>query len=119
MALKILHTADWHLGRSFPLFAEEDQPKLTRARIEAVDKRSRVGRELRGERRVMRGRPFMSRFPRNLVARVAAAVRAPAVDRPAGVSAARQSRSAVAHLGVGAGSSLPAWPALVGTCGGS
>ena len=38
MALKILHTADWHLGRSFPFFAEQDQPKLTRARIEAVDK---------------------------------------------------------------------------------
>ena len=38
VALKILHTADWHLGRSFPFFTEEDQPKLTRARIEAVDK---------------------------------------------------------------------------------
>ena len=38
MALKILHTADWHLGRSFPAFSEEDQKKLTRARIEAVDK---------------------------------------------------------------------------------
>jgi len=38
VALKILHTADWHLGRSFPSFREEDQPKLTRARIEAVDK---------------------------------------------------------------------------------
>jgi len=38
VALKILHTADWHLGRSFGTFREEDQPKLTRARIEAVDK---------------------------------------------------------------------------------
>jgi DNA repair exonuclease SbcCD nuclease subunit len=38
VALKILHTADWHLGRCFPSFREEDQPKLTRARIEAVDK---------------------------------------------------------------------------------
>jgi DNA repair exonuclease SbcCD nuclease subunit len=38
VALKILHTADWHLGRSFPLFRDEDQPKLTRARIEAVDR---------------------------------------------------------------------------------
>src|SRR5258706_14346416 len=38
VALKILHTADWHLGRNFPFFAEEYQPKLTRARIEAVDK---------------------------------------------------------------------------------
>ena len=38
VALKILHTADWHLGRSFPSFRDEDQPKLTRARIEAVEK---------------------------------------------------------------------------------
>jgi DNA repair exonuclease SbcCD nuclease subunit len=38
VALKILHTADWHLGRSFPAFAEEDQKKLTRARVEAVDR---------------------------------------------------------------------------------
>jgi DNA repair exonuclease SbcCD nuclease subunit len=38
VALKILHTADWHLGRGFPSFRDEDQPKLTRARIEAVDK---------------------------------------------------------------------------------
>jgi DNA repair exonuclease SbcCD nuclease subunit len=37
VALKILHTADWHLGRDFPSFAEEDQSKLTRARIDAVD----------------------------------------------------------------------------------
>ena len=38
MALKILHTADWHLGRTFPSFSEEDETKLTRARIEAVDR---------------------------------------------------------------------------------
>ena len=38
VALKILHTADWHLGRSFRSFADEDEKKLTRGRIEAVDK---------------------------------------------------------------------------------
>jgi DNA repair exonuclease SbcCD nuclease subunit len=38
VALKILHTADWHLGRSFPAFAEEDQRKLTLARSDAVGK---------------------------------------------------------------------------------
>jgi DNA repair exonuclease SbcCD nuclease subunit len=38
VALKILHTADWHLGRRFPFFAEVDETKLTRARIEAVDR---------------------------------------------------------------------------------
>jgi DNA repair exonuclease SbcCD nuclease subunit len=38
VALKILHTADWHLGRTFPSFAEADETKLTRARIDAVDR---------------------------------------------------------------------------------
>jgi DNA repair exonuclease SbcCD nuclease subunit len=38
VALKILHTADWHLGLAFPSFAEEDETKLTRARIDAVDR---------------------------------------------------------------------------------
>jgi DNA repair exonuclease SbcCD nuclease subunit len=38
VALKILHTADWHLGRRFPSFSEEDETKLTRSRIEAVDR---------------------------------------------------------------------------------
>lgn len=38
MALKILHTADWHLGRRFPSFGEADENKLTRARLDAVDR---------------------------------------------------------------------------------
>ncbi len=36
-ALKLLHTADWHLGRRFPTFPEADELKLTRARLEVVD----------------------------------------------------------------------------------
>jgi 3',5'-cyclic AMP phosphodiesterase CpdA len=38
VALKILHTADWHLGRRFPSFSDEDETSLTRARFEAVDR---------------------------------------------------------------------------------
>lgn len=38
MALKILHTADWHLGQRFPAFDETDQLKLTRARLDVVDR---------------------------------------------------------------------------------
>jgi DNA repair exonuclease SbcCD nuclease subunit len=34
--LKLLHTADWHLGRRFPSFPDEAQTKLSRARITAV-----------------------------------------------------------------------------------
>jgi DNA repair exonuclease SbcCD nuclease subunit len=36
VALKLLHTADWHLGRRFPAFDETDQRKLTRARLDVV-----------------------------------------------------------------------------------
>lgn len=38
VALKLLHTADWHLGKRFPSFAEADQTMLTRARLDVIDK---------------------------------------------------------------------------------
>jgi DNA repair exonuclease SbcCD nuclease subunit len=34
--IKLLHTADWHLGRRFPSFPEEAQKKLSRARMDVV-----------------------------------------------------------------------------------
>jgi DNA repair exonuclease SbcCD nuclease subunit len=34
--LRLLHTADWHLGRRFPSFPEEGQKKLSRARVDVV-----------------------------------------------------------------------------------
>ena len=36
MALILLHTADWHLGRRFRAFPDEQEQRLTRARLEAV-----------------------------------------------------------------------------------
>ena len=36
VALKLLHTADWHLGRRFPRFEKAGEERLTRARLEAV-----------------------------------------------------------------------------------
>ena len=36
MALTLLHTADWHLGRRFPAFDPEQELRLTRARLEVV-----------------------------------------------------------------------------------
>jgi DNA repair exonuclease SbcCD nuclease subunit len=36
--LRLLHTADWHLGRRFPMFPEEAQKKLTRARLDVVSR---------------------------------------------------------------------------------
>lgn len=36
LVLKVVHTADWHLGRAFPSFRKDDQKKLMRARMDAV-----------------------------------------------------------------------------------
>src|SRR5579871_5686878 len=36
VVLRILHTADWHLGRRFRSFPEEAQKKLSRARMDVV-----------------------------------------------------------------------------------
>jgi DNA repair exonuclease SbcCD nuclease subunit len=38
VALKLLHTADWHLGHRFPSFPEKDETELTRARFNVLDK---------------------------------------------------------------------------------
>ncbi len=38
VALKLLHTADWHLGKRFPGFSDADEQRLTRARLEAVER---------------------------------------------------------------------------------
>jgi DNA repair exonuclease SbcCD nuclease subunit len=39
VVLKLLHTADWHLGRRFPSFLREDlERKLTRARVDVLDR---------------------------------------------------------------------------------
>ena len=42
--LRILHTADWHLGRRFPTFSEEAQRTLSRARMEAIPRILDLGR---------------------------------------------------------------------------
>ena len=36
LALTLLHTADWHLGRRFPAFEHDQELRLTRARLDAV-----------------------------------------------------------------------------------
>src|ERR1700745_511525 len=38
VVLRLLHTADWHLGRRFPSFPEEGQRKLSRARMDVVER---------------------------------------------------------------------------------
>src|SRR2546426_8968262 len=36
VVLRLLHTADWHLGRRFPSFPEEAQKTLSRARMDVI-----------------------------------------------------------------------------------
>jgi DNA repair exonuclease SbcCD nuclease subunit len=36
VAFRLLHTADWHLGKTFPLFEGDSQKKLRRARLEVL-----------------------------------------------------------------------------------
>ena len=36
VALTLLHTADWHLGRRLPAFGPGQELRLTRARLEVV-----------------------------------------------------------------------------------
>ncbi len=38
VAVKLVHTADWHLGKRFLAFEESDNVKLSRARLAAVDR---------------------------------------------------------------------------------
>src|SRR5580658_8118478 len=38
VVLRLLHTADWHLGRRFPSFPDEGQKKLSRARMDVVSR---------------------------------------------------------------------------------
>ena len=38
MALKLLHTADWHLGKRYRAFDPADQQTLTRARLQVIDR---------------------------------------------------------------------------------
>ncbi|HEX4961483.1 MAG TPA: DNA repair exonuclease [Thermoanaerobaculia bacterium] len=45
--LRLLHTADWHLGRRFPTFPEEAQKKLSRARMDVVGRILDVARRSR------------------------------------------------------------------------
>src|SRR5712671_7174427 len=58
VVLRLLHTADWHLGRRFPSFPEEAQKKLSRARMEVVDKILDVARRQRADAVVCAGDVF-------------------------------------------------------------
>ena len=56
VVLRLLHTADWHLGRRFPSFPEEAQKKLSRARMEVISRILDVARRNSVQRGSVRGR---------------------------------------------------------------
>ncbi len=47
VVLRILHTADWHLGKSFKSFDDEDEGKLARARFDAVARALQLAEQYR------------------------------------------------------------------------
>ena len=38
VVVRFVHTADWHLGRRFPAFPDADRVRLSRARLDTVDR---------------------------------------------------------------------------------
>lgn len=45
IVVRFVHTADWHLGRRFPAFSEADRVRLSRARLDSVDRILGVARQ--------------------------------------------------------------------------
>ena len=117
VALKLLHTADWHLGRRFPSFREADETKLTRARVDVLDKILAVAEQRAVDAVLCAGDLFDEPSPDpewwQPVAKKLAAWRA----RIPHVPATRESRPAPAGVGISPRPWVPARPADVGPRG--
>ena len=105
VVLRLLHTADWHLGRRFPSFPEEAQKKLSRARMDVIARILDVAPPQRGECGAVRRRSVRrSDTERGLLGRARKDVPRPSWPACPDVSRAGQSRPADAGVGVGADS---------------
>ena len=62
--MRLVHTADWHIGRRFPAFAAPDQLRLARARLDAIDRILAVARAQRADIVLCAGDLFDSADPR-------------------------------------------------------
>ncbi len=115
VVLRLLHTADWHLGRRFPSFPEEAQKKLSRARMDVVCEDPRRRATPRGECRAVRRRPVRRSEPgAGLLGRAGQDVPRPAGAACAAVLRSRQPRSADAGVRVGAAPSVSRAASRVG-----
>ena len=118
VALTLLHTADWHLGRRFPAFGPDQELCPTRARLEFVGRILDLAHSLASRRRPLRGRPL----------RPAGAGRAVVGRRPPGVpaprlaargrAASRQPRPAPAGVRLLPGAPVPIRAARLRACRG-
>ena len=108
VVLKLLHTADWHLGRRFPFLPEEGQKKLSRARIDVVTKILEVARRNAVNAILCVGDIFDNPDPgTGFLAGARKSIPDPPWCASATVPHSRQSRSVYAGIGVVAGTWLP------------
>jgi DNA repair exonuclease SbcCD nuclease subunit len=63
VALTLVHTADWHIGRRFPQLGESDGKKLAVARLEVVEKILRLADQRRADAVLCAGDLFDTHAP--------------------------------------------------------
>ena len=64
VAFRLLHTADWHLGKRFPSFDEPAEKDLRRARLDVLSEVfGALSDELKGARRPAGKRPRRGHAP--------------------------------------------------------
>ena len=116
VVLRLLHTADWHLGRRFPSFPEEAQKKLSRARMDVIATILDVARRNAVNAVLCAGDLFDDPTPPGLLGGTRQDV--PGSNRPPSsrLPGPGQSRSAHVRVGVGAGSPVSSAASGMGAC---
>ena len=119
MVLKILHTADWHLGKRFRSFPEADETRLTRARLEVLDLIFGLAAQHSVDAVLCAGDLFDDPFPlEEWWQPVARVVRQARMDHSASVPVAGESRPPPARISLGTRACVPPGLTMVGPCRG-
>ena len=117
VVLRLLHTADWHLGRRFPSFPEDGQKKLSRARMDVVGRILDVARRNAVNAVLCVGDIFDDPDPGpDFWEGLAKTFQARGGPAPACLSRSRQSRPPDAGIGMGAQPPLPSEASEMGAC---
>ena len=113
--LRLLHTADWHLGRRFPSFPDEAQKKLSRARMDVITRILDVARRNAVNAVLCAGDIFDDPDPEpDFWEGLARTFRDHAGPASASLLDSWQPRSADARVSVGAGPSFSSTASRVG-----